>query len=164
MTLGNLAGVAHTTISNYENGLTAPDINTFFKLSKALKAIYTPLVSIIENKTDKCDVFEKVCSNLYEITKDIPRNRLSVIAAKRDWKCKTITKDSIVLIERDPEEFKDKDLVISTVLDDKEHIYRIHFCGENTYLMPEDGPPYLCAVRIREDTPLLKILAIIRYP
>lgn len=163
-TLGSFSGVAHSTISNYENGITAPDLNTFFNISKALKTAYAPLVSIIEGNSDKCDIFEKVYCKLYNITKDVPRSRLRIIMANQNWKCHTITKDSIVIIESNPVNLNDRDLVISTVPDGKEHIFRIRFCGDNTYLMPEDSPPYLCAVRINENTPLLRILAIIRYP
>lgn len=162
--LGDMLGVKNTTISNYENGISTPDLITFFKLSKIFSINYSPLISIFEDETDNCNIFKEVYSKFHNITKEIPGYKISTMLANPGWKCRTLTPESIVIIENNPFSFNDRDLVIASVPKGEEHIYRIRFCGGNTYLMPEDGPSYLCAVRIDKNTPLKRILAIIRYP
>ena len=162
--LGNLLGVSNTTISNYENGISSPDLNTFIILSRILNIAYTPLIAFSENHMDNYSIFEKVYSSFYNITKDIPESRITVTNAKHEWKCRTISPESIVVIDEKPESFRDYDLVCASVPKGEEHIYTIRFYKSNTYLVPENGPPYLCTVRISPDTPLKRILAIIRYP
>lgn len=161
--LAELLGVSNTTISNYEKGITTPDLKTFAKISKIFCTECTPLISILENNANSREIYENVYSKFCGITKDIPSSKIATIPARREWKCKTVTPQNLVVVENNPRTFNDYDLVIAPVPNGEEHIYKIRFCGNSTYLVPEEGPPYLCTVRIDTTTHLKRILAIIRY-
>jgi len=163
--LGKLLNVANTTISNYENGISMPDINMFMNLSRIFRTNYVPLAALFDTAPENCGLFEKAYSGLCNHIKTVQKLKLDVIPINPKWRYKnTDMKKSFFIIDNQPENLCNNSLVIAPVPKDEEHIYRIKYYGENTYLMPESGPPYLATVKINIDKiNLRKIIAIIQY-
>ena len=63
--------VANTTISNYEHGISMPDLNTFIQLTDIFKISFAPLVSVADGDTDKLDLYNAICIGLCRKTAEI---------------------------------------------------------------------------------------------
>ena len=164
--LGKLLNVANTTISNYENGISMPDINMFMNLSKIFRTCYVPTAALFDTPPENCVFFEKVYVWLCNYLKPAHKLKLDVIPVNPKWRYKnTDMKKAFFIIDSNPENLCNNSLVIAPVPEGEEHIYRIKYYCENTYLMPESGPPYITTVKInRAKIHLRKIIAIIQYP
>lgn len=164
--LAKQLNVANTTVSNYENGKSLPDLNTFMRLSFILGLTKLPLVTFFDENTQYSEVYEQAYDDFYKIIKDISCLKLEAIPANPEWKCSYLkSRKCFIIAEKQSENVSDNTLVIAPVPEGEEHLYKAKHCGKNTYLIPESAPNYLPTLKIdKSKIHLKRIVAIIQYP
>lgn len=163
--LGKMVNVSNTSISNYENGVSVPELNTFLKLSDIFGVAYAPLISLTRGKADKLDFYSSLYTHISNLIEKVPECKIEIIETDYAWKYRSrFLKSCFLIIENNPDDLPDNTLVLAPVPEGKEHIYRICNFNGNTYLIPEGGPSYLMPLKIDKDSlPLKKILAVLQH-
>ena len=153
-------GVLNTTISNYEQGVSAPNLETFLRIAEILKCNTSSLTD------EKFHIYEKIYKNISALTTQIPVDMLDVISIDEKWQCDCFSNTAgYLLTENISSPPKNKSLVVASFDETGERIFETQIFKGMLYLIPKTYNR--CLIPLRADInniSMKRIISIIQFP
>ncbi|MBR4029855.1 MAG: helix-turn-helix transcriptional regulator [Clostridia bacterium] len=156
--LAEMLNVAHTTISNYENGVSTPNIYTLLQLSEFFNAPLTELCDADEYKP--LHLIEDFM-NIYG--SQIPKNA-QLMPVTEDICCDLISKNDCLVVKKCLSLPNTTATVITSFMKGKPYLYKIVKLPQFHVLYPlgkEKGLTPLAVLKVPDD--LMEVVSVVHF-